>query len=309
MQTWMDAQLYGIINELSPDEIATYGVKTDIDAAAYIFNNAKSASYDILEDQRSLMLWGPFALACKGDILSTDVKAIRLTSELVQDLVNAKPPHNYDYNAALGERLWYIDVPDRALVVRTGVCLRAIFLRRYRERGAEGIIYDVCMCSCGSNSKVEHHTGFLDGDLLDCDAYFDESQAVNAFIKLAIVYSSIAENAQRTSVPRISQNDVIATVNESKRKAKQKKFTMFVVQELAPPPDHFGRGGTKSSWKLDHRVRVSGHFRLQAHGENYSLRKLIWVAEYEKGPKDGLTKPHIAMMRKGVGNEKSADTD
>jgi hypothetical protein len=299
MQTWMDSQIYGLLKELPDSDVAKYGLNTDIDAAAYVMDNLKTCDYDLLEDRRSLLLCAPFVLACKGKNPLCRVKAVKLKSDLVEDLLNARPPSDYDYTGAIGDRSWYIDIPHRAFMVRRDLQVRAIFIDNHNETGKELTIYHACMTPPQSNYSSEKFSGFLDGDILD-GSYFNEKQAVDAFVKLVIVYCSIVKDAQTVAIPHISQNELVATKNIKKRGAKQKKFSMFIVQELAPPPDHFGRTGqgNGSRWKLDHRIQVNGHFRLQPYGEKSALRKLIWIAEYHKGPADGLTKPHINIIRK-----------
>ena len=53
-------------------------------------------------------------------------------------------------------------------------------------------------------------------------------------------------------------------------------------------PDAMGRPSSTipTSWSLTSRQDVAGHFKLQASdGPQLSLRRMIWVASYERGPK------------------------
>jgi hypothetical protein len=51
--------------------------------------------------------------------------------------------------------------------------------------------------------------------------------------------------------------------------------------------EHFRRGNAS----LTARQEVSGHFKLQPHGPGASLRKLIWVTAYDRGPEGAPVKP------------------
>jgi hypothetical protein len=39
-----------------------------------------------------------------------------------------------------------------------------------------------------------------------------------------------------------------------------------------------------SSWSLTNRQEVTGHFKLQVYGPQRSLRRMIWVDAYQRGP-------------------------
>jgi hypothetical protein len=56
-----------------------------------------------------------------------------------------------------------------------------------------------------------------------------------------------------------------------------------------PAPGKFLRSlGDETSWKLEHRYIVRGHWRLQPHGPERSLRKRIWIMPFWKGPDDAV---------------------
>jgi hypothetical protein len=45
------------------------------------------------------------------------------------------------------------------------------------------------------------------------------------------------------------------------------------------------------SWSLTGRQEVTGHFKLQAYGPQLSLRRMIWVDFYQRGPEDAPLRP------------------
>jgi len=55
------------------------------------------------------------------------------------------------------------------------------------------------------------------------------------------------------------------------------------------------RGLEQGLWKLSYRFIVQGHWRQQAYGEKNSLRKLIFIEPFWKGPKfsDVVNNPHL----------------
>ena len=46
-----------------------------------------------------------------------------------------------------------------------------------------------------------------------------------------------------------------------------------------------------SSWSLTSWQEVMGHFKLQAYGPQQSLRRMIWVDPYQRGPDDAPIRP------------------
>jgi hypothetical protein len=63
------------------------------------------------------------------------------------------------------------------------------------------------------------------------------------------------------------------------------QLTTTVEHDFRPQVQAFARGERKSSVLFSQHI-VSGHFKRQAHGPNRSLRKVIWVQPYPRGPKD-----------------------
>jgi hypothetical protein len=61
--------------------------------------------------------------------------------------------------------------------------------------------------------------------------------------------------------------------------------------------EHGHVGGT---WRLGHRITVSGHYRLQACGAGRTQRRLRWIAPHGRGPLDGL--PPRYIVRAGARN-------
>lgn len=58
-----------------------------------------------------------------------------------------------------------------------------------------------------------------------------------------------------------------------------------------------GNGNSGSGGQLLVRQRISGHWKKQAHGAGWELRKLIWINPYWKGPEDGPIKQAVHELR------------
>jgi hypothetical protein len=52
-----------------------------------------------------------------------------------------------------------------------------------------------------------------------------------------------------------------------------------------------------TSWKLEGRHVVRGHFRQQACGPNHSERKTIWIAPFMKGPEGAEAWSHVYEVK------------
>jgi len=52
----------------------------------------------------------------------------------------------------------------------------------------------------------------------------------------------------------------------------------------------------RDSWSLAARHEVAGHFKLQPYGPRHSLRRLICIEGYERGPAGAPVKPRAYMI-------------
>ena len=63
---------------------------------------------------------------------------------------------------------------------------------------------------------------------------------------------------------------------------------------LKPPKSYIPLSKTAGGRTIDKRFVVRGHQKMQAYGENFSLRKPIWIKPYWKGPElaEIINKPY-----------------
>ncbi|MGH6709130.1 MAG: hypothetical protein ACREEK_09185 [Bradyrhizobium sp.] len=116
--------------------------------------------------------------------------------------------------------------------------------------------------------------------------YDDVVTEIEDLVWLTLAYAAVAEPDRRQILP-------MATINREGRlpdraaRRRQRGLSLFRVERLRAPADNFGRHvriNNGEGWQLGRRVRVRGHFKMQRHGIEGRLRKLIFVASHCRGP-------------------------
>jgi hypothetical protein len=110
------------------------------------------------------------------------------------------------------------------------------------------------------------------------------------FLRLVLAYYHYGPAEARseirvTSPARFARNQGRPRTGES----------IFAMVRLAAPTDRLGRPrpiNSSTGWVLTAQQEVAGHFKLQPHGPAQTLRRLIWVESYQRGPSDAPSKPH-----------------
>jgi hypothetical protein len=234
--------------------------------------------------------------------LESNTVAVKPSRDLVAALSRAIPPSGQEQcvRDALKGACWYIDIPDRALLVGEAQ-VRALFtLPHFVEKGITGC---AILSPLGSNELLGRIFWLFDGP---ANAFQGVSTArgidpvllrrqVEDFLSLLVLYRTCAAKAERGVIPYKEPAQMIGRRADQNRK----KFSMFRVETLSPPPDRFGRAASsedRNGWKLGWRSEVAGHFKMQAHGPRHSLRKLIFVESFERGPKGAPRKHTLERM-------------
>jgi hypothetical protein len=107
------------------------------------------------------------------------------------------------------------------------------------------------------------------------------------FLRMVLAYYRYGPAGSRQPIGQTTADR--AALNRFK---PRKGESLFAMTRLVPTSDGLGRPGRPTGgWSLTARQEVSGHFRLQPHGPGGSLRRLIWVGPYARGPDDGPVKP------------------
>jgi hypothetical protein len=221
-----------------------------------------------------------------------DVVAIKPSADLVAALSKAKPPSGQDalVHEALKETPWYIDLPDGAISIGHHQ-VRALLTNFSHEM----LLVHAVLTSKGSNKATGHLYFTFEDEKDNVLGRLPEGvdpnlvqQEIRSLLSLLILYRGCATQAERGTVPHKAPSDMVG------RRAAQnrKKFSMFRVETLSPPPDRFGRVASaedRNGWKLGWRSEVAGHFKMQPYGPQRALRKLIFVESYKRGPEDA---PH-----------------
>src|SRR4051812_23009081 len=116
-----------------------------------------------------------------------------------------------------------------------------------------------------------------------------------SFLRLVLAYHEYGP-AEARSVVRTTPPREIARRGHRPRKGE----SIFSMVRLSASGDRLGRppcgAGAGPGWVLASQQEVSGHFKLQPHGPGGTLRKLIWVDAYERGPTEGSLKPRAVRL-------------
>lgn len=229
--------------------------------------------------------------------------ALQLSEGLVGDLSGARVPESDCWLEQLRGSAWYIDLPHNSLLIGENLQARAIF--SLPGKAGSAVVMNTILTRPGSNQMVARLTwiwgekpvgGFISTDVLtdvDVDAVRDGIENLTA---LALLYKAIAGAEQGADVPHKCASDM---AKNPRREARvRKKFSLFRVRRLSSPPDGFGGHHThrQGGWQIAVRHKVSWHFKLQPHGPQRSLRKLVRIDGYERGPVDGIVKPDLHVL-------------
>jgi hypothetical protein len=113
------------------------------------------------------------------------------------------------------------------------------------------------------------------------------------FFRLVLAFHRYGPAEARTAIGRTPAAVVLKNNNRPR-----KRESIFALVQLAASSNRLGRPPRQGAggWLITARQDVSGHFKLQAHGPSRSLRRLIWVNAYERGPDDAPVKPRAVRF-------------
>jgi hypothetical protein len=244
----------------------------------------------------------------------------RDTANLLSDAESSNIPDE-TWRSALGSgRAVYIDVPHGAILLNVGtersdvLQLRTIFvapfpppgmpehtlfLAQMTDRGSERGRGRVCglLCPDGMIRRFGSATTgrtAADWTLRPPFVHPETEKAVlgraGTFLRLVLAYHFFGPSTVRESIA--------ATPTERLRSGKPRNDESLFALTRLHHSDEVGRSKETipSSWSLTNRQEVSGHFKLQPCGPQQSLRRLIWVDGYERGPDDAPTKPRAYVV-------------
>lgn len=240
-----------------------------------------------------------------------------LTRDTVNLLADAQPLETPDelWRNALGpDRTVYIDIPHGAMLMDAGggtgdiVQIRAIiaapnfprdtpgattFIAQVTERGSErgrgrlaGVIQPNGLISRIGSSTMETAT---DWTMKPPYAHSLLEKAVlgraGTFLRLVLAYHFFG--------PKEARETVAVTASNRLHAGKPRKGeSLFALTRLKPSEQvRRPRATLGTSYSLTSRQEVKGYFKMQAHGPNSSLRRLIWVDAYQRGPEDAPLRP------------------
>jgi hypothetical protein len=208
----------------------------------------------------------------------------------------------------LGNTTVYIDVPHGTALIGNSLQLRALFARRLLNDADNQIVVIGVITDRGSEQGRGRMVAILlrDGRVVpalnDAGTPMTELGLIHPFtdrdvephvrtraadfLRLTLAYHFFGPTEVHQSVATTPSSRLI-------QGKPRKDESLFAMVRLQPARDRLGRPAavTSTNWSLTARQEVSGHFKLQPHGPGASLRKLIWVAAYDRGPEDAPVKP------------------
>ncbi len=224
----------------------------------------------------------------------------------------------------------YVDVPHGALRLEGALQLRALLAVPWTEQSGAGgearsrdemILVSMVITALGSERPQGILFGAVDVDgvlgvtlpdntlvgFLHADTAAPDVQAGEVPAEL---YSLVLERAVRflrlslafhrygPAETRSAVGVTPADTAVKNRNRPRKGESIFAMVRLSAPAGRLGRPPRASSagWPLTARQEVSGHFKLQPHGPGGSLRRLIWVDAYERGPDDAAVRPRAVRL-------------
>ncbi len=334
--TWLDLLVKEMADKLPKAERRRLGLETDVEAAHQVLADYVGLARLRLcgdvpaspgEMAVALDIVGLYdgVLPFLAESWPFEPLAIQVVPELAMDLAGASPPAGPEWMAPIEHvGAVYIDLPHRALLPQADKELRALLIRdmhveapsyetgdghwtyvpRFRDLPPDEprLRFGAVVTPVGSDAPHQILTWYLgfeeDRRVGLQGAPLQVAHEINDFAKLLMLYYATASPAARLRLPWVERHRLVG-LSRKKQRARQKAGTLFQVVRLTTPSDRFGRPDAdrdKDGWKLGVRVRVRGHFRLQPYGPGASLRRLQWIAPYEKGPADGRLRPRLHKL-------------
>lgn len=231
-----------------------------------------------------------------------EAEGMRLSEDLVRAFAGEQCSDEVAESTTplLREKNWYLDLPQRALMISDRQQIRAIFTQPSRD---ERIVIGAVLTRPGRNEITGRYFWqwrYSQEPPIGSDMETQDSAAlrerVDDFVSLSLAYLQVAGERERAPLPRLDV-ERLRSLPAKKQKAKTKKGTLFSISDLRPPKDRFSKPASADAdhhWSLSHRVEVRGHFRYQPHGPGRSLRKLIWIAPHQRGC--GGKKPKLNIL-------------
>lgn len=254
---------------------------------------------------------------CASELAPLALAPEREVIEAFRDTRPSEDVRSFAVGALAEHRGFYVDVPQRSVPLGCGrLELRAIFGIVEGTR----IHFSAVLTAAGEGSarrlhwmphcpetKLDnlHHpraaamgASRTGGPLLELGTLLDQEKidiaelrtTVEDLALLCVTHAKTAAGGEQPAwleLPHMARDDVRRQGRRAGANAK--KFSLFRVQRLEARG--LRRDGTcepsaPTGIQQSVRSRVTGHYRLQAHGPRHSLRRLTWIAEHMRGPVD-----------------------
>lgn len=230
---------------------------------------------------------------------------IQLTSDLAQDFHGAKAPETEDWLEVMrAHRIVYVDIPDglyqydfaftsRAYTASmVGVLVEMTHLEPewfkivafFKEPGPH-----TSESGCEFMLRTGRGFDFVVAERSEDVANMSRiTHDLTDILKLTLLYHKSGEGL-RKDLPRLSRERQRG-LSGPKLKLAHQKASLFRMARYNAPANRFERKDQEppvnGGWKLGVKSRVRGHFRWQAHGPKWSLRRLQYIPPHYRGAGD-----------------------
>lgn len=241
--------------------------------------------------------------------------ALALRRETARLLIDGRlPKDDIHWRRALGARAVYIDVPHGAILVDESLQLRAIFALPLPEGGEAGDIFLLSVITDrGSERPRGHLCAILRPDGVANAALDERGVAISdvghlaSFAEKRIETLALGRTADLFRLvltyhffgPDEVKEPIAVTPCDRVRSGKPRKDeSLFAITRLNAAREYVHASTTGESFgaSLTSQQIVSRHWKLQPYGPNKSLRKLIFVKEYIRGPEESALKPQMRRI-------------
>lgn len=137
-------------------------------------------------------------------------------------------------------------------------------------------LVEVIQTAFDREHKVAREHGFTQSP----DSFLPASVAAMRLVVKALLYLNLPEARRVARTPRTELEKKLGQLKSGAKRAKLERRTGPVydfievsappVESKEPSPEGSGRPGVRAHWRR-------GHYRMQAHGPQYSLRKLTFI--------------------------------
>ena len=218
---------------------------------------------------------------------------LKVHEGLVRGFLRSRVPKTDDFLNLIDKHNCYFDFPGRTLSITDQAFVRAVFTQPSALEG------DPQICVVITNGRSNMVQGIcawwlLSGDFVKWAAPDVSEEALREPIERLLKLIALYFQERKADMPLMQKRVWRPGQTRKKQRAAAKKGTIFSILDMRPRKSDTWAGTRRGEGsKPAHETVVSGHFRWQAHGPEWKLRKLIFVDSHVRGTGDRKTPLNI----------------